>query len=171
MGASRGQGFTDEKLEGFFNLLERDFPIGKLEWEQVARLNSEAFPGKETSVDYLKLLFASFHRKRIPTGDRSIPYDVKTAKRLSFSFMRGRMWGTLRTAKISVGTDVVGENGSTAVALSGEGEPQSEDRDEHLEENDECIEECNSAFTPVVYLDRTGSVVIEPETEAAANEH
>ncbi|PXF44298.1 hypothetical protein BWQ96_05925 [Gracilariopsis chorda] len=81
----RGSGFSRQEVDNLLELLEEHLPLSKEEWDHIVRLPSERYPEYKRTVDSLKRKFASLHRRRIPTGDPTIPLDVDKAKRIRYS--------------------------------------------------------------------------------------
>lgn len=80
--ARRGDGFTDRELDGLLSLLKEKLPLGRDEWEIVAHMHNEVFPGHGRVADSLKRKFSKLYRTRVPTGNPHIPAPVKRAKRI-----------------------------------------------------------------------------------------
>ena len=57
-------------------------PIGPDEWGSVLELHSEEYPGRD--VDALRRKYNVLHRKKCPTGDPNIPWEVKLSKDIKY---------------------------------------------------------------------------------------
>ena len=69
-------------MEHFLTILEEVLPIGPDKWEEVTGRHSEVFPGRDT--DTLRHKYNTLHRRRCPTEDPNIPFDVAIAKRVKY---------------------------------------------------------------------------------------
>ncbi|PXF45932.1 hypothetical protein BWQ96_04293 [Gracilariopsis chorda] len=78
--AGRGNGFSKTEVDSLLDVLEEHLPIGAMEWDKVARIHSSRFPSTQRNADSLKRKFSSLHRQTGPTGDPTIPQEVKKAK-------------------------------------------------------------------------------------------
>lgn len=85
--AGRGSGFSRQEIDGMLELLEEYLPIARQEWDSVLRLHMQRYPELDRTVDSLKRKFSSLHRAKVPTGDPTIPPDVKRAKQIRYSMM------------------------------------------------------------------------------------
>lgn len=71
--------YSTNEVNLFLDLMEEVLPIGGDEWQNVCKQFNSFFHG-DWNVESLRRKFASLHRKRIPTGDPSMPYTVRKAK-------------------------------------------------------------------------------------------
>ncbi|KAG6612143.1 uncharacterized protein IUM83_14926 [Phytophthora cinnamomi] len=81
--ASRGSGFTRVEVDGLLDLLESMKPIGRDEWETVARRHNANHPGVDRTVESLRRKFAKLYRTNMGTGNPHMPDDVARAIQIS----------------------------------------------------------------------------------------
>ena len=74
--------YTVPELESFLSILEDVLPIGPDEWDSVAGRHALVFPGRDT--DALRRKYNTLHRKKCPTGDPNIPFEVAAAKTIKY---------------------------------------------------------------------------------------
>ena len=74
--------YSKAELQSLLSTLESVLPIGQDEWEEVAQQHATSFPGRD--IDSIRRKFATLHRKQIPTGDPSMPPEVRRAKRVKY---------------------------------------------------------------------------------------
>ncbi|KAG1701601.1 hypothetical protein DVH05_010902 [Phytophthora capsici] len=74
--ATRGSGFTRVEVDSLLDLLENINPIGRDEWETVARRHNENHPGLDRTVESLRRKFAKLYRTNMGTRNPHIPDDV-----------------------------------------------------------------------------------------------
>lgn len=74
--------YTIEECIHFLDLMEESLPIGPEEWEKLVSDRSSVYAGR--TVNSLRRKYKILHRKPIPTGDPTIPSEVKQAKRVKF---------------------------------------------------------------------------------------
>ena len=55
---------------------------GPEEWQAVSDQHAVTYPEEGRDTDSIRRKFANLHRKQIPTGDPSMPEEVKIAKRI-----------------------------------------------------------------------------------------
>ena len=82
VGRGARSNYTTSELEHFLSVLEDVLPIGPDEWDVVTGRHAELFPGRDT--DALRRKYNTLHRKKCPTGDPNIPFDVRAAKRIKY---------------------------------------------------------------------------------------
>ncbi len=103
----RGRGFTGAEIDNMLAEIEERLPIGQTEWDLVtSELNKSSFPPRTT--DAIRRKFNTLHKTRIPTGDPSIPADVRKAKsiRLALQGKAGIINGALLEAEeLDVGVE------------------------------------------------------------------
>lgn len=78
----RGTGFSKGETESLLELSTEHLPLGKEEWEKVARLHELRYPQQHRNADSLRRKFAALCRTVPPTGDPSIPSEVMEAKEI-----------------------------------------------------------------------------------------
>ena len=78
VGRGATSNYSTSELEGFLSILEDVLPIGPDEWDEVAGRHAEDFPGRDT--DALRREYNTLHRKKCPTGNPNIPFDIRAAK-------------------------------------------------------------------------------------------
>lgn len=76
---ARGSGFTRTEVDGLLDLLEEIKPIGRDEWETVARRHNERHPGVDRTVESLRRKFAKLYKTNMGTGNPHMPDDVARA--------------------------------------------------------------------------------------------
>ena len=64
------------------DITEELLPIGPDEWDLTLSRHSVRFGGRD--VDALRRKYNKLHRKRSPTGDPHIPWEVEQAKRIKY---------------------------------------------------------------------------------------
>jgi len=74
--------YTAEEIQHFLAIMEEVLPIGPDEWDRVLVEHSNLFPNRD--VESLRRKYHTLHRKKIPTGDPSMPLEVKMAKRIKY---------------------------------------------------------------------------------------
>ena len=86
-GTGRARGNKNYSRAEIFHLLailEGILPIGPEEWQAVADQHAVTYPEEARDTDSIRRKFANLHRKQIPTGDPSMPEEVKIAKRIKY---------------------------------------------------------------------------------------
>eukprot|EP00536_Pseudo-nitzschia_multiseries_P014811 jgi/Psemu1/40201/gm1.40201_g len=74
--------YTKPELENLFRCLRSILPIGPEEWDAVASLHAEKYPGRDT--DSIRNKYIRLYRKKMPTGDPIKSWDVKQAKEIKY---------------------------------------------------------------------------------------
>ena len=74
--------YTREEQIHFLNIMERILPMGPEEWDQVQLEHEAVYPGRD--VDSIRRRYNRLHRKKIPTGDPTMPPEVRQAKRVKY---------------------------------------------------------------------------------------
>ena len=62
------------------HIIERIVPIDSDEWDRVAEEHADHFPGRE--VVSLQRKLAQLYRRKAPSGDPTIPEEIKLAKEI-----------------------------------------------------------------------------------------
>ena len=62
--------------------MEGIVPIGPDEWEKVVDQHSISYPGRD--VESIRRKYNSLYRKKVPTGDPSMPTEIRMAKRVKY---------------------------------------------------------------------------------------
>ena len=75
--------WTQEELRYFLHLMEEILPIGPDEWELTVSRHAIPYSGRD--VEGLRRKYNTLHRKKCPTGDPNIPWEVDLAKRIKFN--------------------------------------------------------------------------------------
>ena len=78
----RGLSFKKDETLSLLDLVEAVLPVSPQEWDEVTNLHLQNWPDLERSKDTLKRRFQSLYLKRAPTGDPSIPDEVRRAKQI-----------------------------------------------------------------------------------------
>ena len=78
----RGLSFKKDETLSLLDLVEELLPVSPQEWDEVTNLHLQNWPDLERSKDTLKRRFQSLYLKRAPTGDPSIPVEVRRAKQI-----------------------------------------------------------------------------------------
>ena len=82
-GRKAGTGnYTREELTHLLDILERRLPIGPEEWEACVLDHTAVYPGRDEAS--IRRKYNSLHRKTIPTGDPTMPPEVRQAKRIKY---------------------------------------------------------------------------------------
>ncbi|PXF49322.1 hypothetical protein BWQ96_00896 [Gracilariopsis chorda] len=77
-----GSEFLRQKVDSLIELLDEKLPLGRDEWDVVLRIHHQKYSDKKRNVDNLRRKFASLHRRKIPTGDPTMPPEVDRSKRI-----------------------------------------------------------------------------------------
>eukprot|EP00536_Pseudo-nitzschia_multiseries_P008025 jgi/Psemu1/19367/gm1.19367_g len=72
--------YTKAELENMFAAIRAIVPCGGDDWEDVADLHAKKFPGRDS--DLIRSKFNRLHRKKAPTGNPTMRWDIKEAKEL-----------------------------------------------------------------------------------------
>jgi len=81
---SRGSGFSRQKVDSLLEPLDEHLPSARYEWEHVLQQHELRYPGQKRTVDSIKRKFTPIHRRKVPTGDPTIPLDVDLAKKIRY---------------------------------------------------------------------------------------
>ena len=79
-GRSGQSNYTNEEMISFLSIMQDILPIGGEEWDEVLRIHSQNWPGRD--VDSLRRKYGTLHRKAMPTGDPNVPPEARLAKRV-----------------------------------------------------------------------------------------
>ena len=74
--------YSKDEVMYLLTIMNDVLPIGQEEWDLVVTRHSVGFPGRD--VDSVRRKYASLHRKSIPTGDPSMPEEVRLAKHVKY---------------------------------------------------------------------------------------
>ena len=80
VGRGARSNYTRPELEHFLTILEEVLPIGPDEWDDMTGRHSEVLPERDN--DALRRKYNTLHRRRCPTGDPNIPWEVASTKRI-----------------------------------------------------------------------------------------
>eukprot|EP00536_Pseudo-nitzschia_multiseries_P004067 jgi/Psemu1/9171/gm1.9171_g len=72
--------YTKAKLENMFAAIRAILPCGREDWDNVADVHAEKFPGRDT--ESIRNKFNRLHRKKAPTGNPTMRWGIKEAKEL-----------------------------------------------------------------------------------------
>ena len=78
---SRGLAFRKEEVNFLLEVMEDILPISSMEWEDVERRHNERYATNERTKETLKRKFQNLYLKRVPTGDPTMPPEVRWAKK------------------------------------------------------------------------------------------
>ena len=82
-GRKAGTGnYTRDECLHLFTIMQRILPIGPEEWQEVAIEHAQTYPGRDEPS--IRRKYHSLHRKNIPTGDPTMPPEVREAKRTKY---------------------------------------------------------------------------------------
>jgi hypothetical protein len=83
-GRKSGRGnYTREEMMNFLSIMEVVLPIGGEEWDEVFQQHTATgYPGRDT--ESIRRKYGTLHRKPIPTGDPSMPDEVRLAKKVKY---------------------------------------------------------------------------------------
>ena len=82
-GRKAGTGnYTRDECLHLFTIMQRILPIGPEEWQEVAIEHAQTYPGRDEPS--IRRKYNSLHRKNIPTGDPTMPPEVREAKRTKY---------------------------------------------------------------------------------------
>jgi len=104
----RGMNYTPCEVDFLLDLVEEHLPLGGQMWEQVLNEHNSAFPQTSRDLASIKKKFQDLHKKKVPTGDPSIPPDVLRAKRIHQKILAQ-----------NAAADISEENGGFAGVVSG----------------------------------------------------
>ena len=99
---SRGLAFKKEEVNYLLEVMADILPISSMEWEDVERRHNERFSTNERTKETLKRKFQNLYLKRVPTGDPTIPPEVRWAKKIQNDIKQ--------RADISEGEDTDGDD-------------------------------------------------------------
>jgi hypothetical protein len=99
---SRGLAFKKEEVNYLLEVMADILPISSMEWEDVERRHNEKYSTNERTKDTLKRKFQNLYLKRVPTGDPTIPPEVRWAKKIQNDIKQ--------RADISEGEDTDGDD-------------------------------------------------------------
>ena len=74
--------YSKEEVMNFLGIMEGILPIGPDDWEHVRDLHSGTYPGR--GIDSLRRKYNALKNKEIPTGDPTMPPEVRAAKRIKY---------------------------------------------------------------------------------------
>ncbi len=80
--STQGVGYSQMEIDSLLDLLEEHLPIASMEWERIENLHKCNFPTEDRRREFLKQKFQDLYRSKIPTGDPSMPNDIRRAKRI-----------------------------------------------------------------------------------------
>ncbi len=70
------------EIDSLLDLLEEHLPIASIEWERIENLHKCNFPTEDRTRESLKRKFQDLYRSKIPTGNPSMPNNIRRAKRI-----------------------------------------------------------------------------------------
>lgn len=73
--------FTKEEEEYLGEILVEILPIGQRMWEEVTNRFNQMFPTRARQTENLRRKFNTLHKKKIPTGDPTMPKAVRLCKK------------------------------------------------------------------------------------------
>ena len=79
-GRTKGPTYQFSEVDALLDILQDRLPASSDEWDGVTEVYNKQHPGRERDKDSLRRKFNSLHNKKVPTGDPSIPPQVKRAK-------------------------------------------------------------------------------------------
>lgn len=79
-----GPRFTQLDVDSLLDVLKAHLPLCKDEWDYVMRKHNNAFRTNNCNINSIRQNSASLHRKEMPTGDPSMPSDVRRAKQILY---------------------------------------------------------------------------------------
>ena len=79
---SRGLAFWKEEIDFFLELMEEILPISSMEWDDIERRHNEKYATNERTKETLRRKFQNLYLKRVPTGDPTMPPEIRRAKKI-----------------------------------------------------------------------------------------
>jgi len=83
----RSMAFRVPELLSLANIMEDVLPIGNAAWQRVEAEYNTLFPDRFRSLDSLRRKFNWMKDSKIPTGDPSMPYHIRVAKRAHYKIV------------------------------------------------------------------------------------
>ena len=74
--------YSEDELKNLLKVIEEVLPVGPDRWETVAQRHANTWPHPGRDALSCRRKYNNLQRKRIPTGNPEMPWDIKMARRI-----------------------------------------------------------------------------------------